>query len=151
MKPVVRLLSFFLAIGFLVWYGGVNRGEPVKSVIEQKSPNLAAIFNSSNYTQYIDQFGTVARSVFDASGKRIGTQLGTYRHGAPNGMVVERTYLEPDAEHPLGQAFDGAGNPMPLDTGPDTASDRTQQGRLISASGSPKPTSGYASRSAAAL
>ena len=150
MEPVVRLLSFFLAIGFLVGYAGVNRGQPTKSVIDQKRPNLAAIFNSGNYTQYIDQFGTVARAVFDASGKRIGTQLGTYRHGAPNGMVVEMTYLEPDAEHPLGQAFDGAGNPMPPDTGPDTSSDRTQRGPLISASGSPKPTSGSASWSAAA-
>ena len=150
MKPVIRRLSFFLAIGFLVCYGGVNRGQPVKSVIEQKRPNLEAIFNSGNYTQYIDQFGTVARAVFDASGKRIGTQLGTYRQGAPNGMVVERSYLEPDAEHPLGQAFDGAGNPMPPDTGPDTSSDRTQRGPLISASGSPKPTSGSASWSAAA-
>jgi hypothetical protein len=69
MKPVIRLLSFFLAIGLLVCYIGVNRGQPVKSVIEQKRPNLAAIFNSGNYTQYIDQFGTVARAVFDeASG-----------------------------------------------------------------------------------
>jgi hypothetical protein len=29
-------------------------------------------------------------------------------------MVVELTYLEPDAGHPHGQAFDGAGKPMPL-------------------------------------
>jgi hypothetical protein len=128
MEPVVRLLSFFLAIGFLVCYAGVNAGQPVKPVIEHKRPDLAAIFNSGNYTQYMDQFGTVARAVFDASGRRIGTQLGTYRHGAPNGMVVEMTYLEPDPEHPLGQAFDGAGNPMPLNTGPDTSSDRTQRG-----------------------
>jgi hypothetical protein len=151
MNLVVRPLSLCLAIGFLLHYAGVNRGEPVKPVIEQKRPNLGAIFNSGNYTQYIDQFGTVARVVFDASGKRIGTQLGTYRHGASNGMVVEMIYLEPDAEHPLGQAFDGAGNPIPLDTGPDTSSDRTQRGPLINASGSQKSTSGSASRSAAAL
>jgi hypothetical protein len=29
-------------------------------------------------------------------------------------MTIEMTYLEPDAEHPRGQAFDGAGNPTPL-------------------------------------
>jgi hypothetical protein len=29
-------------------------------------------------------------------------------------MTVEMTYLEPDAEHSQGQAFDGAGNPTPL-------------------------------------
>jgi hypothetical protein len=33
---------------------------------------------------------------------------------APNGIVVEMTYLELDAKHHLGQAFDGAGNPRPL-------------------------------------
>jgi hypothetical protein len=44
----------------------------------------------------------------------IGTQVGTYRPSAPNGMIVEMTYLQPDAEHPRGQAFDGDGNPMPL-------------------------------------
>ena len=48
----------------------------------------------------------------------IGVQIGTYRPGSPNGMTIEETYLEPDAEHPRGQAFDGAGNPMPLH-GPD--------------------------------
>jgi hypothetical protein len=80
-------------------------------------PDLTAIFNG-NYQQYIDQFGTVARAAFDASGKRIGVQVGTYRAGASNGMVVQMTYLEPDADHPLGQAFDGAGNPMPVNTGP---------------------------------
>ena len=67
----------------------------------------------------VDQFGRLARAAFDASGKRVGTQVGTYRRGAPNGMVVEMTYLEPDAGHPLGQAFGGDGNPMPLHTGPD--------------------------------
>jgi hypothetical protein len=40
-------------------------------------------------------------------------------------MVVEMTYLEPDAEHPLGQAFDGAGNPTLLHTGSDKPRDRT--------------------------
>lgn len=126
MKLVVRLVSCFLAIGFLVYYAGVNRGQPVKPAIVQKRPNLAAIFSSGNYTQYIDQLGTVARTAFDASGKRIGTQVGTHHHGAPGGMVVEMTYLEPDAEHPLGQAFDGNGDPMPLHTGPDMPIDRTQ-------------------------
>jgi integrase len=37
-----------------------------------------------------------------------------------------------DADHPLGQAFDGAGNSMPLHTGPDKPTDRTQQGPLVS-------------------
>jgi hypothetical protein len=105
-------------------------------VIEHKRPNLMAIFNNGNYSQYIDQFGTVARTAFDASGKRIGTQVGTYRPGAPNGMVIEMTYLEPDAEHPLGQAFDGVGNPVPLHTGPgqghETPVDRTQRAPLVS-------------------
>ena len=78
----------------------------------------------------VDQFGTVARTAFDASGKRLGTQVGTYRRGAPNGMVVEMTYLEPDADHPLGQAFDGAGNPMPMHTGPDMPIDRGMAGRV---------------------
>ena len=36
------------------------------------------------------------------------------------------TYLEPDAGHSLGQAFDFAGNPMPLHTGPETP-DRNQE------------------------
>jgi hypothetical protein len=34
--------------------------------------------------------------------------FGTYRPRAANGMLVEMTYLEPDADHRLGQAFDGA-------------------------------------------
>ena len=55
-----------------------------------------------------------SRTAFDASGRRIGTQVGTYRPGAPNGIVIEMTYLEPDEKHPRGQAFDGAGNPVPL-------------------------------------
>jgi hypothetical protein len=113
MKLLVRLLVLFLVIELLVYYTALNGSAPVKPAIEHKRPELAAIFNS-NYSQYIDQFGTVARAAFDASGKRIGTQVGTYRRGAPNGIVVEMTYLQPDSEHPLGQAFDGAGNLMPL-------------------------------------
>jgi hypothetical protein len=73
--------------------------------------DLAAIFNG-NYQQYVDHLGNAARSAFDASGRRIGTQVG--HAGGPNGMIVEMTYLEPDAEHPRGQAFDGAGKPVPL-------------------------------------
>ena len=98
-------------------------------VAEQKHPDLTAIFTKGNYSQYADQFGTVARAAFDGSGKRIGTQVGTYSPGAPNGMVVQMTYLEPDAEHPLGQAFDGAGSPMPLDTGPGQGQDATPKQR----------------------
>ena len=78
-------------------------------------PNLAIIF-SGNYQQIADQFGTVSRSALGASGRWIGTQVG--HAGGPNGIVVETTYLEPDSDHPLGQAFDGAGNPLPLHTGP---------------------------------
>jgi hypothetical protein len=52
-----------------------------------------------NIQQWIDRFGTVSRSAFDASGKRIGTQVGHV--GGPNGIVVEMTYLVSDAEHPL--------------------------------------------------
>ena len=119
------LLIFSLVIGFLVCYAGVSRSQVPKPVIEQKQPDLTAIFTKGNYSQYIDQFGTVARVAFDGSGKRIGTQVGTYSPDAPNGMVVQMTYLERDAEHPLGQAFDGAGNPMPLHTGPGQGQDAT--------------------------
>jgi hypothetical protein len=131
MKILVRLLTFFLVLGLMVYfYAGQNRSAPVKPTIEQKHPDRAAIFTSGNYQQWIDRFGTVSRSAFDASGKRIGTQVG---HAAgPNGIVVEMTYFEPDADHPLGQAFDGAGNPMQLHTGPDKPTDRTQQGALVS-------------------
>ena len=118
MRIFVRLGIFSVLIGLVVYYAGLNHNAPSKPVIEQKRPNLTAMFNSGNYTQYIDQFGTVARAAFDASGKRIGVQVGKYSHDAPKGMVVEMTYLEPDADHPLGRAFDGAGNPMPLHTGP---------------------------------
>ena len=119
------LLIFSLVIGFLVCYAGVNRSQAPKPVIERKQPDLTAIFTKGNYSQYIDQFGTVARVAFDGSGKRIGTQVGTYSPDAPNGMVVQMTYLERDAEHPLGQAFDGAGSPMPLHTGPGQGQDAT--------------------------
>ena len=87
---------------------------------DQKRPDLTAIFTNGNYQQWIDQFGTVSRTALDASGRRIGTQVG--HAGGPNGIVVEMTYLEPDAEHPLGQAFDRAGNPMSLHTGPQAQS-----------------------------
>ena len=43
-----------------------------------------------------------------------GPQVGTYDPDEPNKMRVGMTYLVPDAEHPFGQAFDGAGNPTPL-------------------------------------
>jgi hypothetical protein len=132
MKIFLRLSSFFVVIGLLVYYAGLNYSAPVKPVIGQKRPDLTAIFTKGNYTQYADQFGTVARAAFDASGKRIGVQVGKYSHDAPNGMVVEMTYLEPDAEHPLGQAFDGAGNPMPLHTGPDKPTEQTQRGPRVS-------------------
>jgi hypothetical protein len=78
------------------------------------APNLAAIFNG-NYQQLVDQFGTVSRAAFGVTGRRIGVQVGRYDPGSPNKMMVEMTYLEPDATHPRGQAFDGAGNPVPLD------------------------------------
>jgi hypothetical protein len=123
------LLIFSLVIGFLVCYAGVNRSQAAEPVIEQKQPDLTAIFTKGNYSQYIDQFGTVARAAFDGSGKRIGTQVGTYSPGAPDGMVVQMTYLEPDAGHPLGQAFDGAGSPMPLHTGPGQGQDTTPRQR----------------------
>jgi YD repeat-containing protein len=132
MKKVFVRLLFFLVIGILIYCVGLKHSAPVEHVIEQKRPDLTGIFNNGKYTQYIDPFGTVARTAFDASGKRIGTQVGTYRRGAPNGMVVEMTYLEPDADHPLGQAFDGAGNPMQLHTGPDQPIDRTERAPLVS-------------------
>jgi YD repeat-containing protein len=98
-------LRITLAVGILV------RSDP--GIADQVHPDLGAIFNG-NYQQTIDPFGTVSRAAFDESGRLIGVQVGTYRPGAPNGMVVELTYLEPDAGHPHGQAFDGAGKPMPL-------------------------------------
>lgn len=98
-------LGITLAIGILV------HSDPV--IADQGRPDLGTIFNR-NYHQEIDRFGTVSRTAHDASGRVIGIQIGTYRPGEPNGMTIEMTYLEPDAEHPLGQAFDGAGSPMPL-------------------------------------
>ena len=108
-----------MGVGILV-YTTVNRSDPVSAVtVDKGRPDLKAMFNG-NYQQWIDQFGTVSRTALDASGRRIGTQVG--HAGGPNGIVVEMTYLEPDAEHPLGQAFDRAGNPMSLHTGPQAQS-----------------------------
>ena len=98
-------LCITLAIGILV------HSDPV--IADQRYPDPGTIFNR-NYHQEIDRFGTVSRTAYDASGRVIGIQIGTYRPGEPNGMTIEMTYLEPDAEHPRGQSFDGAGNPMPL-------------------------------------
>jgi YD repeat-containing protein len=102
-----------LAIGILVTLaiGILVHSDPV--IADQARPDLATIFNG-NYQQIIDPSGTVSRAAFDGSGRLIGVQVGTYSPGEPNGMKIEKTYLEPDAKHPLGQAFDGAGNPMPL-------------------------------------
>ncbi len=115
----IFVLVLWLVTGILV-YIGLNRSSDFgnAAIAEQKRPDLSAIFNNGNYRQYIDQSGTVVRAAFDPSGKRIGVQIGTYRPDVPNGMSLEMTYLEPDAEHPLGQAFDGAANPLPLHTGP---------------------------------
>jgi hypothetical protein len=128
MRVFVRLLIFVLVITVMALLYVGHRG-PARSAPQPppKRPDLAAIFTTCNYQQWIDRFGTVSRSAFDASGNRIGTQVGHV--GGPNGIVVEMTYLVPDADHPLGQAFDGAGNPMRLHTGPDTdkPTDRTQQ------------------------
>jgi YD repeat-containing protein len=98
-------LGITLGIGILIYSDSV--------IADQARPDLGTIFNG-NYQQTIDPFGTVSRAAYDASGRLVGVQVGIYRPGAPNGMVLEMTYLEPDAEHPRGQAFDGAGNPMPL-------------------------------------
>jgi hypothetical protein len=131
MKVFVRLLIFVLVIAVMALLY-IGQRAPVRSAPHspQKRPDLSAMFTTGNYQQWIDQFGTVSRSAFDASGRRIGTQVGHV--GGPNGIVVEMTYLVPDAEHPLGQAFDGAGNPTRLHTGPDKPTDRTQQGPLVS-------------------
>jgi hypothetical protein len=127
----MRILTFSLLIGVgALASTSLNQSDPAKAVtVEQRRPDLTAIFTTGNYQQWIDRFGTVSRSAFDASGKRIGTQVGHVC--GPNGIVVEMTYLVPDAEHPLGQAFDGAGNPMPLHTSRETP-DRSQQEPLIS-------------------
>jgi hypothetical protein len=135
MKILVRILTFVLVIAVLTFFyvghrnASVSSGALIKPAIEEKRPDLVAVFTRGNYQQWIDRFGTVSRTAFDASGKRIGTQVGHV--GGPNGIVVDMTYLEPDADNPLGQAFDGAGNPRPLHTGPETP-DRDQQGRLVS-------------------
>jgi YD repeat-containing protein len=98
-------LGMTLAIGILVHNGPV--------IAAEARPDLGTIFNG-NYQQTIDPFGTVSRAAFDGSGRLIGVQIGTYAPGEPSGMTIEETYLEPNAEHPRGQAFDGAGNPIPL-------------------------------------
>jgi hypothetical protein len=77
-------------------------------------PNLAAMFNGNYQHMGLDQFGTVSRAASDGSGHRIGVQIGKYDRGSPNGVTVEMTYLEPDAEHLEGRAFDGAGNSTPM-------------------------------------
>ena len=122
----IKSIILAIGIGGGLAYAALNRDNMVKSVIEPQHPDLAGIFNSGNYRQYIDRFGTVSRAAFNSAGKRIGTQVGTYRFGATNGMVVEMTYLVPDADHPLGQTFDAAGNPMLSHTGPDKPTERTQ-------------------------
>jgi hypothetical protein len=103
------LVSATLVIGATAPIQRIPHSDAV--IAEQERPDLAASFNG-NYQQYVDHLGNAARAAFDASGKRIGTQVGHV--GGPSGIVVEMTYLEPDAEHPRGQAFDGAGKPMPL-------------------------------------
>jgi hypothetical protein len=114
----MRIVILFVVIGTMGLVV-LNRSDPVNTVIaDHRRPDLMTIFSNGNYQQIIDQLGTVSRTVFDASGQRIGTQVGTYGPGAPNGMLVEMTYLEPDAGHPLGQAFDCTGNPLPVNTGP---------------------------------
>ena len=119
MKILVRFLIFFLVIaGLTLFYASKNRSAPVRTPIPGVAQRLDSSIFNGNYTQYTDQFGNAARAAFDVSGRRIGVQVGKYSHEAPNGMVVEMTYLEPDADHPLGQAFDAAGNPKPLNTGP---------------------------------
>jgi hypothetical protein len=141
MKIFVRLFIFVLVLGILFYIsqsnGGIRRvrailvGSSGNIVTEHKRPDLAAIFGGNcNCQQLADHFGNVSRSAFDASGNRIGTQVGHV--GGPRGIVVETTFLVPDAQHPWGQAFDGQGNPMPLHTGPDKPVDRPEQGPLTS-------------------
>jgi hypothetical protein len=104
-------LALSIGLGVIVGVGVPVRGHP--GIADERRPDLAMMFRG-NYHQEIDQFGTVSRTALDASGRVIGVQIGTYRPGDPNGMTIEMTYLEPDAEHPRGQAFDGAGNPTPV-------------------------------------
>jgi hypothetical protein len=102
---IIALSPALVPIG----HSGRNLGSP-----NRVSPDLEAIFGRHcRCIQVVDRFGTVSRSAFDGSGHRIGTQVGTYDPGEPNKMAVEMIYLEPDATHPRGQAFDGAGNPTP--------------------------------------
>ena len=126
------IVIFFVVSGLMIHvYPGQNGSASEKLAIEQKRPNLAAVFyGNCNCQQWIDRFGTVSLTAFDPSGKRIGTQVGHV--GGPNGIVVEMTYLAADADHPLGQAFDGQGNPIPLDTGPDQPMDGTEQAPRVS-------------------
>jgi hypothetical protein len=140
MKNFLRLLIFVVVIGILFYIsqsnGGIRRvrtmllGSSGNAVTEQMRPNVVAIFGKCNCQQWIDRFGNVSRSAFDASGNRIGTQVGHV--GGPRGIMVEMTYLVPDAQHPFGQAFDGDGNPRPLNIGPDNPIEQTQQGGLVS-------------------
>jgi hypothetical protein len=144
-KVFVSVLIFAVVVGVLCYFSQLNgsirrvqtmlMGASDNIVTEQKRLNLAEIFGGNcNCQQWIDRSGNVSRSAFDASGSRIGTQVG--HAGGPNGIVVEMTYLEPDADHPLGQAFDGAGHPTPLHTGPgqgnETPGDRTQRASFVS-------------------
>jgi hypothetical protein len=116
MKKLVPIIFITLVVGIAFAVTAHNVGvlrQPVAAPVGAPRPNLAAIF-SHNYKQYVDHFGNAARTAFDESGRIIGTQVGTYRPGEPDGMIVDMTYLQPDAEHPRGQAFDGSGKPMPL-------------------------------------
>jgi hypothetical protein len=107
----VKILSLGIIVAIGIAIGILVRSDLV--IADQGHLDLGTIFDR-NYHQEIDRFGTVSRTAYDASGRVIGIQIGTYRPGAPNGMTIEMTYLEPDAEHPRGQSFDGAGKPMPL-------------------------------------
>jgi hypothetical protein len=130
-KIIVRLLFLFAVLGLLAYYAWMPRSQPAKPAIETKRLNLAAIFyGNCNCQQWVDHLGNASRSAFDAAGNRIGTQVGHV--GGPNGIIVEMTYLLPDAGHPWGQAFDGQGNTMPLHTGADKPVDRPEQGPLTS-------------------
>ena len=84
-------------------------------IADQRPADLNAIFNGNYHiNQTVDFWNNVSRTAIDESGHVIGTQVGTYDRSKPNGMTVELTYLQPDATHPRGQAFDGDGNPSPL-------------------------------------
>ena len=103
---IIALLALGFETGAAVDSSGPNK----------ERADLGAIFGDHcRCLQVIDQFGTISRSAFDKSDRRIGIQVGTYNPGERNKMTVEMTYLEPDATHPRGRAFDGAGNPTPLE------------------------------------